>query len=98
MLDLVLIDGRARGIIARNLVTGKLERFAAHAVVIATGGLWQCILFDDKCYRLEWLSDLAVLQTWSFLWKPLYGTDTPYLYPNVWRLSVEAYAYERVSS
>ena len=38
MLDLVMIDGRARGIIARNLVTGKLERFAAHAVVIATGG------------------------------------------------------------
>ena len=38
MLDVVLIDGRARGIIAKNLVTGKLERFAAHAVVIATGG------------------------------------------------------------
>lgn len=38
MLDLVIIDGRARGIIARNLVNGKIERFAAHAVVIATGG------------------------------------------------------------
>lgn len=38
MQDLVMIDGRARGIIAKNLVTGKLERFAAHAVVIATGG------------------------------------------------------------
>lgn len=38
MLDLVIIDGRARGIIARNLVTGKIERFAAHAVVIGTGG------------------------------------------------------------
>lgn len=38
MLDVVIIDGRARGIIARNLVTGKLERFAAHAVIIATGG------------------------------------------------------------
>lgn len=38
MLDLVLIDGRARGIIARNLITGAIERFAAHAVVIATGG------------------------------------------------------------
>ena len=38
MLDLVVIDGRARGIIARNLVTGKIERFGAHAVVIATGG------------------------------------------------------------
>nr|WP_320037314.1 fumarate reductase/succinate dehydrogenase flavoprotein subunit [uncultured Bacteroides sp.] len=38
MLDVVLIDGRARGIIARNLVTGKIERFSAHAVVIGTGG------------------------------------------------------------
>ncbi len=38
MLDLVIIDGRARGIIARNLVTGQLERFSAHAVVIGTGG------------------------------------------------------------
>ena len=38
MLDLVIIDGRARGIIARNLVTGEIERFAAHAVVIGTGG------------------------------------------------------------
>ncbi len=38
MLDLVVVDGKARGIIARNLLTGKLERHAAHAVVLATGG------------------------------------------------------------
>jgi len=38
MLDLVVIDGKARGIIARDLVTGKIKRFGAHAVVIATGG------------------------------------------------------------
>ncbi len=38
MLDLVVIDGKARGIIARNLVSGKLERHGAHAVVLATGG------------------------------------------------------------
>lgn len=38
MLDLVLIGGKARGIIARNLVTGQLERHSAHAVVLATGG------------------------------------------------------------
>ena len=38
MLDVVLIDGKARGIIARNLVTGAVERFGAHAVVIASGG------------------------------------------------------------
>ncbi len=38
MLDLVIVDGKARGIIARNLVTGELERHSAHAVVIASGG------------------------------------------------------------
>ena len=38
MLDLVVIDGKARGIIARDMVTGEVKRFGAHAVVIATGG------------------------------------------------------------
>ena len=38
MMDLVKVDGKARGIIARNHITGKLERFSAHAVVIASGG------------------------------------------------------------
>ncbi len=38
MLDLVLINGEAKGIIARNIETGKIERFGAHAVVIASGG------------------------------------------------------------
>lgn len=38
MLELVIIDGKARGIITRNLITGELERFFGHAVVMATGG------------------------------------------------------------
>ncbi|MBZ9652880.1 fumarate reductase/succinate dehydrogenase flavoprotein subunit [Psychroflexus montanilacus] len=38
MMDLVLVDGKARGIIARNLVTGEIERHSAHAVVLASGG------------------------------------------------------------
>lgn len=38
MLDLVTIDGKARGIIARNLVTGKLERYFGHAVLLCSGG------------------------------------------------------------
>ena len=38
MLDLVVVDGKARGIIVRNLVTGEIERYGAHAVVLATGG------------------------------------------------------------
>jgi succinate dehydrogenase flavoprotein subunit len=38
MLDLVVVDGKARGIVCRNLVTGEIERHVAHAVILATGG------------------------------------------------------------
>ena len=38
MLDVVIVDGKARGIIARDLVTGEIERHSAHAVVVASGG------------------------------------------------------------
>lgn len=38
MMDIVIVDGRARGVIVRNLVTGALERYSAHAVVLASGG------------------------------------------------------------
>jgi len=38
MFNLVIVDGKARGIIARDVITGKLERFSAHAVVLASGG------------------------------------------------------------
>jgi succinate dehydrogenase / fumarate reductase flavoprotein subunit len=38
MFNLVMVDGKARGIIARDVITGKLERFSAHAVVLASGG------------------------------------------------------------
>ncbi|MCK5688446.1 fumarate reductase/succinate dehydrogenase flavoprotein subunit [Myxococcota bacterium] len=38
MLDIVIVDGKTRGIVVRNLVTGEIEKYAAHAVVLATGG------------------------------------------------------------
>lgn len=38
MLDLVVVNGQARGVVARNLITGKTERHAGHAVILATGG------------------------------------------------------------
>jgi succinate dehydrogenase / fumarate reductase flavoprotein subunit len=59
MLDLVLIDGKARGIIARNLITGAIERHAAHAVVLATGGYG----------TIYFLSTLAVNSNASAVWK-----------------------------
>ena len=49
MMDLVIVDGKARGIIARNLITGEIERHSAHAVVIASGGYGNVFLFINKC-------------------------------------------------
>ena len=59
MLDLVVVDGRARGVIARNLVTGELECHAGHAVVLATGGY-------SKIY---YLSTLAMGCNATAIWK-----------------------------
>ncbi|TRX60585.1 fumarate reductase/succinate dehydrogenase flavoprotein subunit [Fulvivirga sp. M361] len=59
MLDLVVIDGKAKGIIARDLQSGKIRRFAADAVVLATGGY-------SRVFRL---STLAIGCNGSALWK-----------------------------
>ncbi len=59
MLDLVVIDGKARGIIARNLITGEIERHSAHAVILATGGYG----------TIYYLSTLAVNSNPSAAWK-----------------------------
>jgi succinate dehydrogenase / fumarate reductase flavoprotein subunit len=59
MLDLVVIDGKARGIITRNLITGEIERHSAHAVVLATGGYG----------TVYYLSTLAVNSNASAAWK-----------------------------
>lgn len=59
MLDLVVIDGKARGIIVRNLDTGAIERHAAHAVVLATGGYG----------KIYYLSTLAMGCNGSAIWR-----------------------------
>jgi len=59
MMDLVVIDGKARGIIVRDLVSGQLKRFAADAVVLATGGY-------SRVFRL---STLAIGCNGSAIWK-----------------------------
>ena len=53
MLDLVVIDGKARGIIVRNLITGEIERYAADAVMLATGGYGTVVLPVHQRGELE---------------------------------------------
>lgn len=59
MLDLVLVDGKARGIVVRNLDTGAIERYSAHAVVLATGGFG----------KIYYLSTLAMGCNGSAIWR-----------------------------
>ncbi|MBZ9628494.1 fumarate reductase/succinate dehydrogenase flavoprotein subunit [Psychroflexus sp. CAK1W] len=59
MLDLVIIDGKAKGIIARNLDTGEIERHGAHAVILATGGFG----------KIYYLSTLAMGCNASAIWR-----------------------------
>lgn len=59
MMDLVLVEGKAKGIVARDLISGELKRFAADAVVLATGGY-------SRVYRL---STLAIGCNGSAIWK-----------------------------
>ncbi|MFO7745462.1 MAG: fumarate reductase/succinate dehydrogenase flavoprotein subunit [Psychroflexus sp.] len=59
MLDLVNIDGKAKGIIARNLDTGEIERYGAHAVILATGGFG----------KIYYLSTLAMGCNASAIWR-----------------------------
>jgi len=49
MLDLVTIDGKARGIVVRNLVTGKIESHSAHAVLLCTGGYGNIYFLSTNC-------------------------------------------------
>jgi succinate dehydrogenase / fumarate reductase flavoprotein subunit len=49
MLDLVTIDGKARGIVVRNLVTGKIESHSAHAVLLCTGGYANVFFLSTNC-------------------------------------------------
>ncbi|HPD96191.1 MAG: fumarate reductase/succinate dehydrogenase flavoprotein subunit [Bacteroidales bacterium] len=59
MMDLVIVEGKARGIIARNLITGEIERHSAHAVILATGGYG----------TIYYLSTLALNSNGSSAWR-----------------------------
>jgi succinate dehydrogenase / fumarate reductase flavoprotein subunit len=79
MMDLVIVDGKARGIIARNLVTGEIERHSAHAVVIASGGYGNVYFLSTNAMGSN-VSAAWKIQKRSVFCKPLLCTDSPDLY------------------
>ncbi len=81
MLDLVIIDGRARGIIARNLVTGKIERFAAHAVVIGTGGYGNAYFLSTNAMGSNGSAALQCYRKGAYFANPCYAQIHPTCIP-----------------
>ena len=81
MHDVVIIDGRARGIIARNLVTGQLERFAAHAVVIATGGYGNTYFLSTNAMACNCSAAMACYRKGAMFANPAYVQIHPTCIP-----------------
>ena len=81
MQNLVIIDGRARGIIARNLVTGKLERFAAHAVVIATGGYGNTYFLSTNAMACNCSAAIECYKKGAYFANPAYVQIHPTCIP-----------------
>ena len=81
MEDIVIVDGRARGIIAKNLVTGKLERFAAHAVVIATGGYGNAYFLSTNAMACNCTAAMACYRKGAWFANPAYVQIHPTCIP-----------------
>ena len=81
MLDVVMIDGRARGIIAKNLVTGKLERFSANAVVIATGGYGNTYFLSTNAMGCNVTAAMSCYRKGAYFANPCYVQIHPTCIP-----------------
>ncbi len=81
MMDVVIVDGRARGIIARNLVTGKLERFSAHAVVVGTGGYGNAFFLSTNAMASNGSAAIQMYKKGAYFANPAYAQIHPTCIP-----------------
>ncbi|MCQ2193088.1 MAG: fumarate reductase/succinate dehydrogenase flavoprotein subunit, partial [Paludibacteraceae bacterium] len=81
MQDIVMINGRARGIIAKNLVTGKLERFSANAVVLATGGYGNTYFLSTNAMGCNCSAAIAAYHKGAYMSNPAYVQIHPTCIP-----------------
>lgn len=81
MLELVLVDGKARGIIARDLTTGKIERHSAHAVVIASGGYGNVFFLSTNAMGSNVTAAWRIHKKGAFFANPCYTQIHPTCIP-----------------
>ncbi|MGA1227553.1 MAG: fumarate reductase/succinate dehydrogenase flavoprotein subunit [Tamlana sp.] len=81
MLDIVKVDGKARGIIARNLVTGEIERHSAHAVVVASGGYGNVYFLSTNAMGSNVTAAWKIHKKGAFFANPCYTQIHPTCIP-----------------
>jgi len=81
MLDIVKVEGQARGIIARNLVTGEIERHGAHAVVVATGGYGNVFYLSTNAMGSNVTAAWKIHKKGAFFANPCYTQIHPTCIP-----------------
>ncbi len=81
MLDVVVIEGRARGIIARNLVSGKIERFFAHAVVVGSGGYGNAFFLSTNAMTSNASAAVQMYKKGAYFANPAYAQIHPTCIP-----------------
>ena len=81
MLDLVIVDGKARGIIARDLISGKIERHSAHAVVIASGGYGNVFFLSTNAMGSNVTAAWKIHKRGAFFANPCYTQIHPTCIP-----------------
>ena len=81
MLELVIVDGKARGIIARNLLTGEIERHSAHAVVIASGGYGNVFFLSTNAMGSNTTAAWKIHKKGAFFANPCYTQIHPTCIP-----------------
>ncbi len=81
MEDVVIVEGRARGIIAKNLVTGELERFSANAVVLATGGYGNAYFLSTNAMGCNCTAAIQAYRKGAYFANPCYVQIHPTCIP-----------------
>jgi len=81
VLDIVVVDGRARGIIVRNLITGAIERYEGHAVVLATGGYGNAYFLSTNAVNSNATAIWRAYKRGAFFANPCYTQIHPTCIP-----------------
>ena len=81
MMDLVIVDGKARGIIARNMITGEIEKHSAHAVVIASGGYGNVFFLSTNAMGSNASAAWKIHKKGAFFANPCYTQIHPTCIP-----------------